>query len=107
MDHEALGRRAYQAYGDVVHFKNYQGLPMPLWDDLSPAIQNAWKAAATVNIEGELIEGVATTYDLNERELAQINHAMHYADHHAASGVPGHGQFVLIAKLARFLGLER
>jgi len=35
-------RRSYRAYGEVTDFKNYQGLPMPEWDDLTVKIQQAW-----------------------------------------------------------------
>lgn len=41
-----LGKIAYLAYGDSVGWKNYQGLPMPQWDQLSVAIQGGWIAAA-------------------------------------------------------------
>lgn len=37
------------------------------------------------------------------RERAQIVHAQSYASYHASAGVPGHGQFLLIAKLAQLL----
>lgn len=40
---------------------------------------------------------------LDPREQAQIRHATNYADNHADAGVPGHGQFMLIAKLAKLL----
>lgn len=36
---------AYDAYGAVTDHKNYQGLPMPKWEDLPPRIQEAWRAA--------------------------------------------------------------
>lgn len=42
----ALAREAYHAYGSVTDFKNYQGLPMPKWEDLTPKIRDAWVAAA-------------------------------------------------------------
>lgn len=42
---------------------------------------------------------------LDPRERAQISHAVVYANNHAAAGVPGHSQFILIAKLAQKLGL--
>jgi hypothetical protein len=38
--------------------------------------------------------------DLSAREQAQVMHAMAYAAHWDDAGVPGHGQFILIAKLA-------
>ena len=41
-----LAKIAYAAYGKSVDFKNYQGLPMPEWDDLTGAIQEAWRMAA-------------------------------------------------------------
>lgn len=41
-----LAKLAYQAYGRQVYFKNYQGNPMPAWDDLGDAIQDAWVASA-------------------------------------------------------------
>lgn len=43
---EELARNAYQAYGKVVDFKNYQGYPMPEWGKLPLPIQLAWIAAA-------------------------------------------------------------
>lgn len=42
-----LAMGAYNAYGETTDFKNYQGLPMPPWDALPEAIQNAWIAAAS------------------------------------------------------------
>lgn len=38
-------------------------------------------------------------FELDPREQAQVQHATEYASQHAAAGVPGHGQFLLIAKL--------
>lgn len=43
------------------------------------------------------------TDELDRREMAQVKHATHYADTHADAGVPGHGQFLLIAKLVAML----
>lgn len=40
-----LAQAAYHDYGSVTDFKNYQGLPMPQWNDLTPRIQQAWIAA--------------------------------------------------------------
>lgn len=42
----ALAQHAYHAYGNVTDFKNYQGLPMPKWEELTPRIQQAWREAA-------------------------------------------------------------
>lgn len=41
--------------------------------------------------------------DLSEREQIQIAHAQEYARIWGSAGVPGHGQFLLIAKLAKKL----
>jgi hypothetical protein len=40
---------------------------------------------------------------LDPREQAQVRHAIEYAERYIGAGAPGHGQFVLIAKLARQL----
>lgn len=37
---------AYVAYGKARDFENYQGLPMPAWEDLPPDIVEAWCAVA-------------------------------------------------------------
>jgi hypothetical protein len=42
---EDVARAAYEAYGKTTNFKNYQGLPMPKWENLSSKIQAAWIAA--------------------------------------------------------------
>lgn len=44
-------KAAYHAYGGVTDFKNYQGLPMPQWEDLTEKIREAW-IAATKNTTG-------------------------------------------------------
>lgn len=40
-----LARDAYRAYGIATKGKNYQGLPMPAWEDLSENIRDAWECA--------------------------------------------------------------
>lgn len=50
-DDEKLAKRAYEAYGKVTDFKNYQGLPMPKWEELSDKIKQAWLAACLEVIE--------------------------------------------------------
>jgi len=44
---------------------------------------------------------------LDDREIAQVLHARHYAEHFIKAGAPGHGQFLLIAKLSQLLDAER
>lgn len=46
MDFEKLAKQCYYGYGSVTDFKNYQGLPMPEWEELSDKIRAAWEAAA-------------------------------------------------------------
>jgi len=45
---DSRARIAYTAYGKVTDFKNFQGNPMPAFDDLPEQIQEAWTAAAGV-----------------------------------------------------------
>lgn len=48
-DHDSaqLARAAYAAYGETTGGRNYQGQPMPAWEDLGEVIQQAWTVAAT------------------------------------------------------------
>lgn len=46
-DGELAAQEAYRAYGEVVGWRNYQDLPMPAWEGLTPAIREAWAAAVT------------------------------------------------------------
>ncbi|MBW4674688.1 MAG: hypothetical protein KME52_11860 [Desmonostoc geniculatum HA4340-LM1] len=39
---EELAKKAYFAYGQTTNLKNYQGLPMPEWENLPDTIQKAW-----------------------------------------------------------------
>lgn len=43
---------------------------------------------------------------LDPREQAQVRHAREYAERHNTAGAPGHGQFILIAKLADMLDVR-
>jgi hypothetical protein len=40
-----IAASAYRAYAASTGNKNFQGNPMPAWDDLTPAIRTAWEAA--------------------------------------------------------------
>lgn len=46
MSIESVAREMYLAYGGVTDHKNYQGLPMPVWENLGDKIREAWMAAA-------------------------------------------------------------
>jgi len=41
-----LARLAYRAYGEVTDFKNFQGNPMPEFDNLTDKIKEAWCSSA-------------------------------------------------------------
>ncbi len=45
-----LAKSAYHAYGAVTDHKNYQGLPMPEWENLTDKIRDAWRAA-TISVD--------------------------------------------------------
>lgn len=91
------GERLYWVYGETVGFKNYQGNPMPAWVDLPDPIKLAWERCAAAK-DADIVV-------LDAREKQQVQHARFYAANYAEAGVPGHGQFILIAKLAKALGL--
>lgn len=69
---EFLGRFAYKHYGAKTNYLNYQGLPMPTWEDLPEQIQGAWIAAAAN------VYGMVTAQLFNaEVLLAQIRQGEH------------------------------
>jgi hypothetical protein len=41
-----IANAAYNAYGAVTGFKNFQGQPMPSFDELPQTIKEAWERAA-------------------------------------------------------------
>jgi hypothetical protein len=45
-----LARVAYQAYAKSTGGKNFQGQPMPGWDDLPPHITTAWMEATSSTV---------------------------------------------------------
>lgn len=57
-----MAKLAYAAYGQSTGNKNYQGLPMPTWDDLGAPIQGAWVAAVNA-VVGYLQDGPAAVDD--------------------------------------------
>ncbi len=52
---EMLARVAYHAYGEHTDFKNFQGNPMPKWEELPDRIRGAWRQAAAA-VRGALAE---------------------------------------------------
>lgn len=59
LDALALAQSAYLAYGAVTDHKNYQGLPMPQWDDLTPKIKAAWVSATESTMRAAAAEVLA------------------------------------------------
>lgn len=43
---DGLARSAYDAYGRAVGYKNFQGKPMPEWDQLGEKVKAGWRAAS-------------------------------------------------------------
>jgi len=54
-DQIVMAKLAYAAYGQTTNFKNFQGNPMPNWDQLGDTIQAAWVSAS--NAVASYLEG--------------------------------------------------
>jgi hypothetical protein len=59
----SLAQVMYQAYGETTDFKNFQGNPMPAWEELPEGIQKAWIAAAKKARFVVIKETMATALD--------------------------------------------
>lgn len=84
VDEFVFAKQAYLAYGEVTDFKNFQGEPMPKFEELPERIQNAWKAAAASLIPDT--EEVAT---VNIDAVSMLQRAiplMGYLAHQAPQG---------------------
>jgi len=69
-------------------------------------MENEPKAAPASVFEGHVPPALirpAWAKGLDSREWSQVLHAQAYARNHQGAGAPGHGQFLLIAKLAAML----
>lgn len=58
-DEVLFAKAAYAAYGKTTGFKNYQGLSMPEWEDLTPTIRSAW-----INAAEEVRNHMTATFNL-------------------------------------------
>lgn len=72
----ARARAAYEAYGNATGGKNYQGLPMPRWDDLGDAIQYAWVCAGIVAASAAGTANVTAAQRWTLLELRRAQRAM-------------------------------
>lgn len=91
-------QRAYEAYFEDAEGKTFDGRPMPAWGDLGEAVQRHWAAAAAA------LDSSFPRPELDPREAAQVRHALDY-ENHVTAFLSGHNQYMLVAKLARALGL--
>lgn len=97
---DALARDAYAAYGEVTDHKNYQGLSMPAFDDLSETIRQAWRAAARAACASGKPANWRLLFD--ERQRKEIEFAQVYGKDFG-HGTTGHNQLLIIARLAELL----
>ena len=102
MSTKSLGEIAYDAYGATTDHKNYQGLPMPTWENLTDKIREAWENAAAKAAEQSPAPDSWWFSNFDERQQAQIRFALLYARefHHGANG---HNDMMIIAKMADLL----
>jgi len=56
LQHESLARIGYVAYGEDADWKNYEGKPMPTWEDLPEHIRRKWRAA-TFRVVQQVLTG--------------------------------------------------
>lgn len=56
---QSLARAAYERYTATTDNKNYQGLPCPAYDDLTPKIKEAWEAAVQPQVADNEIRRLA------------------------------------------------
>ena len=96
-----IARDLYAAYSQVIDANNPKLRAMPAWEDLPSEIQLAWEGAAF-----QAASVLKPRVELEAREQLQVSHALTYFAQFQSSGVPGHGHFMLIAKLAKALGIR-
>jgi hypothetical protein len=77
-----LAQTAYAAYGESTGHLNFQGLPMPSWDELGESIQRAWAAAADA-----VVQAVTTSTPTSDRS----------APARLAASRPSMGRIVLVS----------
>jgi hypothetical protein len=73
-----LAQSAYTAYGAATDHRNYQGLPMPEWNELGDTIQKAWIAASgdiVLGVLGSLAGGHVLTPDVGDVVLVPMDPA--------------------------------
>ena len=66
---------AYAVYGRSTGGKNYQGLPMPAWDDLTDAIKEAWITESSAVISEYKQDRLLPILELWERLVNEDIHS--------------------------------
>jgi hypothetical protein len=74
-DAKSPGEQAYDAYGKTTDYKNYQGLPMPAWGDLTDKIREAWENAAGAVVMRPSAPVPAWLASFDDRQQNQIRFA--------------------------------
>lgn len=90
------GGRAYALYGRSGQWLDRFGYKLPAFSDLVESEQARW-----ADLERALVPQIK----LSAREIAAVDHAIHYAHYYPDAGTPGHNLLLLIARLATALGL--
>lgn len=96
-----LAKIGFDAYKHNAKGLAVSGQPIPEWKDLTDDVRQHWMVAAEAQRKA-LIDAL----DLNEREVAQLRHALHYSKNFSSAGVSGSGSFILLAKLSNALGFK-
>ncbi|MFJ6386457.1 hypothetical protein ACIQJT_02490 [Streptomyces sp. NPDC091972] len=83
-----LAELAYDAYGKSTGGRNYQGLPMPAWNQLTGAIQCAWiEAAGAIALHTiARLTGVSGTLEPGVGDIVLV--PMDPADNNGAAEAP-------------------
>lgn len=67
-----MAKSGYEAYGRVTDFKNFQGNPMPEFDELTETIKKAWAAVGELFSQGSMsMGGRESRYDIWEDANAE------------------------------------
>lgn len=97
---EYLGKILFEGYRISAAGTTYDGKPIPDWSELGEDVRGHWMAASVA-----LFKAMKEHLNLDTREIEQIRHAQHYKKSFSSGGIPGHNQFLLIAKLADSLDI--
>lgn len=92
--------RSYEQYISMADLKRNSTDQWPSWNDLTYNNQVAW-----VEQTKRVAEETKPRVSLSKREKQMVAHANDYAENYADAGVKGDASFLLLAKLAKALGI--